>query len=308
MKLLDKAGRWPAILLLVLVSLLLAVAVFTLTRQPNYAGRSAGYWFRLYVRNPNCSPEPCEAFRAMGLEAVPYLTQRLSRGPSLAKSNMVSAVWAELAAQDYRNALLQQHAAAHLLGEIGPPARSSEAVLSTLTNSSFDLLGRSARAALIKIRREPIDWLCSALKDRGDVEAWYRNADLTFELGPYAASAVPAVMQALGDSNPVVHMQAMRALAVIAPQPSECVQAVVPFLTSQDVGRRQGAIAVLGWWGTNAAGAIEAIRHAQQDEDFVVRETAKRTLLKLSANAAAQESTSETADPGSAAKAAGSRR
>ena len=215
-------------------------------------------WLGRYDRDR--SHEAVEAFRTMGAAAVPFLTKRLSRGPSLLSSNMLSLIWSELAEQNHIDALLKQRSSAYLLGEIGPSARAAEVQLVGLTNSAFAPLRVSAQAALIKIRGEPIDWLVSALADRSDVETWYEHSLLTTELGPYAASAVPVAVRALNDTNILVQMGAMNMLSVISTKPSECVPAIVPFLRSPDVGLRQWAIFALSNFGTNAVSAKEAIR------------------------------------------------
>jgi hypothetical protein len=291
----GKSTRRYAGLAFVGVSALIVAVLLTANRQPQYGGKTARYWFRLYAEHR--SPVAVEAFHAMGADAVAYLTDRLSESPSLTKSNLTSLVSPEFARENYRDALLRQRAAAYLLGEIGPAARSSQALLEDLTNSTFQPLRTSARAALMKIRRDPVESLRLALEDTSDAEAWFLEALIALELGPYASETVPAAMRALHDTNILAQTMAMSLLAAVSARPSECISAIVPFLKSEDVTLRQWAMGTLSDLGTNAVAAMDAIRYAQDDPDPVVRRRAKEALATLSSSVASRHSKPGTVEP-----------
>jgi HEAT repeats len=88
-------------------------------------------------------------------------------------------------------------------------------------------------------------------------------------------------------ATPEAH--ALIALGEIGCEPEQCVPAIVPFLSSTDIGQRQKAMGALSSFGTNALPARSAIQKALNDSDPWVRMEAKQAVAILDqANAKGQ--------------------
>lgn len=75
-------------------------------------------------------------------------------------------------------------------------------------------------------------------------------------LGRIGQPAVPALMEALIDGNPVVRFQAARALTYMGAQASSAVPALMRALGDQDESVRQQSALALGQIGPSAAPAV----------------------------------------------------
>ncbi len=102
------------------------------------------------------------------------------------------------------------------------------------------------------------------------------------QFGVQAETAVPELLRALNHTDGIIQAHALVVLGMIKSQPEKCLPALVPFLSSPDLGFRQKAIGALAAFGTNALPAKFAIRGALSDSDAIVRGRAEWLLERFS--------------------------
>lgn len=189
--------------------------------------------------------------------------------------------------------------AAHSLGEFGPSAAQAIPEL-TAASTTFDLSSSwfprmCARAALIKIKQETLAPYIEKVKDTSingisSLNDWYENALMIGEFGTNAAAAVPNLIAALGPTNhPVIQAHALIALGEIHSRPEVSVPAIVPFLTSSDVGLRQKAVFALTQFRGAAKPAWAELTQRLGDADPWTRRDAANALQTIDPAAAARE-------------------
>ncbi len=261
---------------------------------PSVHGKSIGSWF--YHPGEN----DAEAFRAMGLTAVPFLIQRLEDAPSERVKSLLGKL-STVPMEIYRQRKeMWQHRAAYLLGEMGGTAQLAEANLTSAARSGDWALRGAATVALMKIRKEPLDPLIEKLRDTSDRQSWYENVMMIGQFGSQAEAAVPSLLDALQHTNNIIQAHALIALGMIGGQPEECVPAIVPFLSSPNISDRQKAIGALRAFGTNALSAKKAIQGALNDPDPWVRSEAESAMKTLAVMESFKPSV-EVVEPSSAA-------
>jgi hypothetical protein len=221
-----------------------------------------------------------EAFRAMGRQAVPFLTHRLEGDPPPTGIRAVVRALLPAARQGGPQKSTWQIRAAYLLGEIGPEAKIAESNL-VKAATTFSPVRYPARLALVKIRQEQPEQVIAALKSATNWMAWVDNAIVLGQFHARAEAAVPILLAALQDPNITVQGHALSALGQIGRRADQCVPAIQPFLASPDSSLRQKAIASLGGFGAEALPAMEAIRSALEDADPWVRGRARALLTDL---------------------------
>jgi HEAT repeat protein len=100
-------------------------------------------------------------------------------------------------------------------------------------------------------------------------------------LGPDAAVAVPALIDALHSEHGLVRQNAALALGRIGPAARSAVPALTEALRDVEwTVRRQSAIS-LGEIGSDAAPAVPALQRLGKDPDRLVRQAAKDALTKV---------------------------
>jgi HEAT repeat protein len=181
--------------------------------------------------------------------------------------------------------------AAYALGEIGPVASEALPVLERFANVS-DLpsswyVNVAAKAAIIKIKSEPLGPHIEALRDMSDPQKWYRKALLVGQFGTNAVAAVPLLLAALNSTNNgLIQDHALIALGEIHSQPELCLPAIAAFLNSPRIGSRTKAMGALMQFGPAARGAVPLIEQSLSDPNWVTRYLATNALKKIDAAAA----------------------
>lgn len=197
------------------------------------------------------------AFRAMGSNAVPMLVAELEARPTrfgYVMNSLLNRI------RSYSLDYNQQHnwrrqRACDLLREMGESARDATPSFEKASTDGLWYIATSARAALIKLRNEPLAPYIATLNDRSDPTKWYSNAIMIADCGTNAAAAIPLLLESLQESDngqvsrglrPVGSVQIIQAHAIIAMgmircEPQICVPAIIPFLTNADVALRQKA-------------------------------------------------------------------
>jgi len=228
----------------------------------------------------------------MGPEAVPYLVKELHWQPSpMMQSLHRRFPNFPLTLAYVQGATDPRGGAAYALGEIGPPAISAISNLQALSVvadlPSCWYVNMAAKAALIKIKREPLAPYIEEIRDTSDCLRWYPKALLLGQFGTNAAAAVPVLLAALNPTNnDIIHGHALIALGEIHSESGTCVPAIAAFLTSPSVSSRQKAITALAAFGSNAKPAVKEITTCLSDSDPWVRHVAKLTLKRVAGAAA----------------------
>jgi len=178
------------------------------------------------------------------LDAVPLLEDALRNGHLLSAADALGRIGPDAA--DALTTLVE------LLGQADPAVR--EASASALDRIDPDwTVGEAAAAAVSALVQE---------MERGETAA---VASVLGRIGPAAVESVPALVAALGDSEPNVRAVCAAALGSIMPSWHESAVAVeaVPGLVAQlRVGHVEGAASALGRIGPPAARAIPALHRA----------------------------------------------
>jgi HEAT repeat protein len=260
--------RWFWILMVGFITVVLGW-VYQAT-GPRYKGRTANHWFALYDSRDQSDREiTVAAFRAMGSKAVPMLVAKLEASPSDFDSAIDSVLKSFRSGYpNYSQRLNWNRATAcHLLREIGEPARAAIPALEKASTNGLWYVATGARAALIKMRKEPIAPYIELLKDKSEPIKWYPNAMLLGYCGTNAALAVPLLLESLQDSNHLIQAHALVALGMIKSDSQDCVPAIIPFLTSSDVALRQKAYSAILEFKDHAQSASDEIILGLNDSD-----------------------------------------
>jgi HEAT repeat protein len=129
--------------------------------------------------------------------------------------------------------------------------------------------------------------LLAALKDRDDVLTRRYAPAVLVQLGPAARPALPALAEALRDSDADVRRCAAAALMQLGPTPEKMLPAVTEAVRGSELPyvRRQ-ALAALASLGPRAKPAAPAVQEALRDPDAEVRRWAEAALRRLTPGAA----------------------
>jgi len=142
-------------------------------------------------------------------------------------------------------------------------------------------IATSSRAALIKIRHEPVTPYFELLKDRSDAIKWYPTAMLLGWCGTNASPAIPLLVESLSDSNSIIQAHAIIALGLIRSEPQVCVPEIIPFLTNSDVALRQKAYFAVLAFKDHAQSASNHIILGLSDPDPWTRSQAVLACKKI---------------------------
>jgi len=237
---------------------------------PWYKGRSVSHWFRVYAsRDRSDREEAMFAFQMMGRSAVPLLVAELESRPSRFASEMNSLLNRIRSVKwDYDQQYnWRRERACDLLREMGESARDAIPSLEKASHDGLWYIATSARAALIKLRNEPIAPYLPLLNDRSDGSRWLSNALMIAACGTNAAPAIPFLVDSLRDPNGIIQAHALVALGMIRCEPQVCVPAIIPFLTNNSVSARQKAYGALLAFKAHAQGAGNEIILGLTDSD-----------------------------------------
>jgi HEAT repeat protein len=127
-------------------------------------------------------------------------------------------------------------------------------------------------------------------KSAAELEAMLRGGDATAQaqgalglskLGPAAAPAVPALIDALKSPQTLVRQNAALALGEVGPGAKAAVPALAEALRDREwVVRRQAAVA-LGRLGPDARPAVPALERLTRDANSLVSKAAREALQKV---------------------------
>ncbi len=256
--------------------------------EPAYQRKPISQWVQgLEYLNANPTDEQRAALRAMGEPAVTWLSARLQHRDSNAKKLILNYARHHPAFYNWfivRERIVPEstyHAqAATALGEIGPPARSAIPALTVAAGFKDSLTAARARAALIKIREEPVDELVAQLADTHSTN-WFRTALTIKYLGTNGQAAVPFLINGLQNANAGTRQYSVWALQGIASRPDLTVPALIPCLNDTNAGVRRSTIDALCQFKEARAQTVPLILARMQDSNLNVWLGAAFGLEKL---------------------------
>ncbi len=218
-----------------------------LSAEPKYQGRPMTKWLSLYREADAHSVQEnraCEAIRAIGTNAIPYLVRMLTNEDLQAQMDAKSGFTilgplGALAVPTLAKLLagtneVHMFMAAQTLGEIGAPGLP--VLMQTLTNHHYKVatqaylaipaLGTNARPAI------PV-----LLRDLQHPNHFYREraADTLGRLHIEPESVVPALTNLLDDPSLAARHLAIQSLGQFGPAARSAVPAILPFLTNADL-------------------------------------------------------------------------
>ena len=246
-------------------------------REPSYQGKPLSKWLRGFeYENLNPSEEARTALRAMGEPAVARLIAILETNDSALKRKFID--YARRRPGVHNRVIAPRHIipenvyhaqAATALGEIGPAAHPAIPALMKASTNNYYLVAARAKAALMKIRQEPVTALVLLLEDPRSTR--WAEAVLTVKyLGANGQAAVPLLVKALHDTNDVVRSSAAAALGGIACNPEIAVPALIDCLSDKSPDMRRDALDALCKFRTAKEQIVPVLLPRLQDPDLNV--------------------------------------
>lgn len=244
--------------------ILVAVSTFKLAGQePTYQGKTASKWSKdTYGEDYLKTREAREAFREMGVDAIPFLFGEVKRNNGLA-INIYRAVWPKMPAR------LQLRMHQPKKPELHLPRKVGRALAS---------IGPDAIPRLIA-------GLSSFTADIRVASAVALNA-----LGDKAAPALPSLIKATTDPNGLVRLYAVLAMGKIGPIDTAVIPTLVKSLKDNDKGPngpnhtvnvRIHAAMALASFGSEANSAIPELKRLLAVKNSYTRVMSTISLWKL---------------------------
>ena len=117
----------------------------------------------------------------------------------------------------------------------------------------------------------------------GDVIAQAQAALGLSKLGAEAAPAIPALIETLGNTSPLVRQNVCLALGSIGPEARSAVKSLTATLADPIWEVRRQAAVSLGRIGPDARAAVPALQKATADKHSLVQKAAKEALKQIGA-------------------------
>ena len=248
-------------LLIAIGFLAAAISVFLLLRrEPQYEGRTITEWLDDWAARKN-SPKATEALRHIGIDALPYAVKNLALNDSSWRSNYTT-IQAKMPRwlQKYftkPKPLLQDVDGANVFHCVGS---NSLAHAIALLKHDSPTVRRSAAWGIGSLRRQY----------------------------PEARRAMPALIDALSDSDRMVRFHAALALKEMGAEGSNAVPALTrivdnktPPSTNNDFYVRAAAASSLGKIGPVAASALPVLKAALQESHSYFRGHVATAILRI---------------------------
>jgi len=259
------------------------VCFFTLrSTEPEFGGKPLSRWVeQLFANYPRRDSEARDALRAMGQPAVRFLTRRVEHASSqwrLKLALMTKDI--PLVERIFSVATGDRRIAAMALAELGPMAKSAIPALERITNNVDSSLSLATQAALIRIRGQPLESHVATFRQFGTTNS-VQSTFLLVELGPYAMSALPALLEGIQSTNEHVRYFATWALSYVGCESPECVPSLQRLLSDPYFTVRFAALDGLANIGPPARTAITNVRQSLQDTNGLVRTFALKYFDKV---------------------------
>ena len=295
----KKSGSFIFIIIAILAGMFFLAWILLSSGEPRYQGKTLSYWMGTSSHGGSQKQrgEAQAALRAMGGSAVPFLVHIVEKEDAPIKIKLLRDYgrrfpilnqWLRLTTDDERVD------AERALGEIGAPASNAlPTLLAVIAKNpvSHSEMRWAAKAAVMKIKGEPIDGLLADLdKDFANefMQQWLDAAMTLAEFGTNAASAIPALCRVLVKRHPLI---AVNAIGLIHGDPEIAVPTLLKLLKDDKEGTNSsfvlsGLIWALGQYEGDARQAIPLLREELMENDPFIRQN---TMLSLSKILPAQE-------------------
>lgn len=173
--------------------------------------------------------------------------------------------------------------AAKMLGQFGSHPEIVGPALAKAMQDSDPRVVRHALDALATIGPKILPRICEALKDQ---RRRHFAAALIYRLGPQAAPAVPAIIEALqglsaSEEDVLFRRHAQLALAAIGPEAKDAIPLLIESLASDDLEVRGTACYALGKMGAVAAEAVPVLDKRLQELDGGSRTSLIWALMQI---------------------------
>lgn len=245
--------------------------------EPSHQGKTLTEWISGFeYLNYRITDEQRSALLTMGEPAIRRLTDLLKKRDSGLKRKFVA--YASRTPSWHNRILAPRHIvservylaqAASAIGEFGPAASSAIPALTALTTHDELMVRLRAKAALIRIRQEPIDSILAVLQDTTSTN-WGRTAYLAMFLGTNAAPAGPLFIAALQSPKAHVRDVAAGAISCVGMNPETAVPALISCLKDADPDVRRSAVDSLRTFKSQKQRIIPELLSCLSDSDLNV--------------------------------------
>lgn len=277
--------RFRAIALILSLTGLAVGLWFAVSRaEPVYRGKPISYWIEPW-RHTNETPATVEAaFAEMDDRAVEWLIHELKWKPSGLTSwiNRFTSKW-DIELPDKPDRRERAAVALSELGTRGTPALPDlQKLVASAADTEDFLAAISARAALARIRNEPLEKLFREAESGAPwPEGLVARFALTF-LPEHAESSIPFLTGQLALTNSVeIRYQAASALGEMASRTDDCVPQLIACLDSPEMVVQWLALKALARFGTNAANAIPRVSMLTNSVERLVFRSATNALPRI---------------------------
>lgn len=239
--------------------------------------------FQMRVDDSHARRIAGDALRESGVAAVPDLIALLHAQDS-ALDKLLDKI-----GEEFTTPASDWHAyAASALGEIGPQAASAipdlvaatSEVLTKVSAEHRDFVTVRARAALIKIREEPLIELEASLDDLQSPD-WSASLAIAQELGVYGRPLIPTLTHLFSETATPKRYSIVNALGRIGGAGAASMPALLAALCDEDDSVRWFALRVLRHAQFPSANLREAIAARLTDPARSVRQQAIETLANI---------------------------
>jgi hypothetical protein len=263
--------------------------------EPVYLGHPITYWIEPWQHH---NSEPAAnidaAFAEMDDRAVEWLIRELKWQPSslVAFGNRLAGRFSI----HFADRPDRRERAAMALGRLGPRAARAiptlEANAGRSAAASFGRVIYPAQAALIQIRREPIQAQIDLVGPHHPLHDRLSALTLMAYLGKDASNAVPSLVDCLSPTNTsAIRLGALTALRSIGTRSEACLLPVTECLRSNDADLQVSALHTLKLFGASAEPAAPVVAKLTQSTNRMVSMTASNLLQNLSGPAEPKEPT-----------------
>jgi hypothetical protein len=258
---------------------------FAWTRaEPVYHGKPISYWIEPWRHEGETEASVKAAFDDMDDRAVEWLIQGLKWKPSMLAGWINETSWR----WDYEfpERPDRRRRAAIALSELGESAMPAIPVLEEMVVDPVDPNHRSAdaaaRAALVRIRREPVEHLFREL-DEGPIKGRGFTAALAMAFLPeHARTTVPGLASRLALTNTLqMRFVAAAALELMASHPEKCVTELTECLQSPEEVAQGFCLRALAAFGPEASSAVDAVGRLTSSAQSSVRRNATNALKRI---------------------------
>jgi HEAT repeat protein len=156
-------------------------------------------------------------------------------------------------------------AAAEAIAEIHPPKEILLPEIDKVRAAATPEMIADASAAIVAVGKDFVPLLVEGLEDP---ERRVRVARMLGEIGPDAAAALPAMMEAAADSDIAAKREIIMAVGRMGPAAKTVLPAIIKMLDEEDEDVRLAAAFALGEMGPDAASAASTLKKHVNSNDF----------------------------------------